>query len=147
MDKRKTQGSESTTPPASPGVIPRLRAIRCKSSVISSRGRQTARGSVLCVLGLKSSFCGCPVSDAHRRLQDVGPQRSVQEGRPVGQQEERAHLGSELHPPEGKSRRGGKVRGQVCYFKEILKEIWGWEGLNAVVTCRKQSCLPSPYTD
>lgn len=30
VDKRKTQGSESTTPPASPGVIPRLRAIRCK---------------------------------------------------------------------------------------------------------------------
>uniref|UniRef100_H3CQM1 Mitogen-activated protein kinase kinase kinase n=1 Tax=Tetraodon nigroviridis TaxID=99883 RepID=H3CQM1_TETNG len=28
VDKRKTQGSESTTPPASPGVIPRLRAIR-----------------------------------------------------------------------------------------------------------------------
>lgn len=31
VDKRKTQGSESTTPPASPGVIPRLRAIRCES--------------------------------------------------------------------------------------------------------------------
>lgn len=30
MDKRKSQGSESTTPPASPGVIPRLRAIRCE---------------------------------------------------------------------------------------------------------------------
>uniref|UniRef100_A0A8B9JA03 Mitogen-activated protein kinase kinase kinase 10 n=1 Tax=Astyanax mexicanus TaxID=7994 RepID=A0A8B9JA03_ASTMX len=30
VDKRKTQGSESTTPPASPGVIPRLRAIRCE---------------------------------------------------------------------------------------------------------------------
>ncbi|XP_057694708.1 mitogen-activated protein kinase kinase kinase 10 [Corythoichthys intestinalis] len=28
VDKRKMQGSESTTPPASPGVIPRLRAIR-----------------------------------------------------------------------------------------------------------------------
>lgn len=28
VDKRKTQRSESTTPPASPGVIPRLRAIR-----------------------------------------------------------------------------------------------------------------------
>uniref|UniRef100_A0A3Q3WVE4 Mitogen-activated protein kinase kinase kinase n=1 Tax=Mola mola TaxID=94237 RepID=A0A3Q3WVE4_MOLML len=28
VDKRKPQGSESTTPPASPGVIPRLRAIR-----------------------------------------------------------------------------------------------------------------------
>ena len=28
VDKRKLQGSESTTPPASPGVIPRLRAIR-----------------------------------------------------------------------------------------------------------------------
>lgn len=30
VDKRKSQGSESTTPPASPGVIPRLRAIRCE---------------------------------------------------------------------------------------------------------------------
>lgn len=35
VDKRKTQGSESTTPPASPGVIPRLRAIR-RESVKSS---------------------------------------------------------------------------------------------------------------
>lgn len=30
VDKRKNQRSESTTPPASPGVIPRLRAIRCE---------------------------------------------------------------------------------------------------------------------
>ncbi|XP_062329035.1 mitogen-activated protein kinase kinase kinase 10 [Osmerus eperlanus] len=32
VDKRKLQGSESTTPPASPGVIPRLRAIRLTPS-------------------------------------------------------------------------------------------------------------------
>uniref|UniRef100_A0A3Q3D8F1 Mitogen-activated protein kinase kinase kinase n=1 Tax=Hippocampus comes TaxID=109280 RepID=A0A3Q3D8F1_HIPCM len=32
VDKRKAQGSESTTPPASPGVIPRLRAIRLTPS-------------------------------------------------------------------------------------------------------------------
>lgn len=32
VDKRKNQGSESTTPPASPGVIPRLRAIRLTPS-------------------------------------------------------------------------------------------------------------------
>uniref|UniRef100_W5L6W0 Mitogen-activated protein kinase kinase kinase n=1 Tax=Astyanax mexicanus TaxID=7994 RepID=W5L6W0_ASTMX len=43
VDKRKTQGSESTTPPASPGVIPRLRAIRCEKecSGKSGDGRNT----------------------------------------------------------------------------------------------------------
>lgn len=37
VDKRKSQGSESTTPPASPGVIPRLRAMR----LTPSDGRKT----------------------------------------------------------------------------------------------------------
>lgn len=37
VDKRKNQGSESTTPPASPGVIPRLRAIRRECSDTQTR--------------------------------------------------------------------------------------------------------------
>ncbi|XP_023669566.2 mitogen-activated protein kinase kinase kinase 10 isoform X1 [Paramormyrops kingsleyae] len=44
VDKRKTQGSESTTPPASPGVIPRLRAIR----LTPSDGSKTWGRSAVC---------------------------------------------------------------------------------------------------
>ncbi|XP_066540635.1 mitogen-activated protein kinase kinase kinase 10 [Hoplias malabaricus] len=44
VDKRKTQGSESTTPPASPGVIPRLRAIR----LTPSDGRNTWGRTAVC---------------------------------------------------------------------------------------------------
>ncbi|KAM8853968.1 mitogen-activated protein kinase kinase kinase 10 [Synchiropus picturatus] len=42
VDKRKMQGSESTTPPASPGVIPRLRAIRLTPSDGSKTWGRTA---------------------------------------------------------------------------------------------------------
>lgn len=47
VDKRKTQGSESTTPPASPGVIPRLRAIRCTCKHLKkdTKYSASARGS------------------------------------------------------------------------------------------------------
>uniref|UniRef100_A0A3P8UFC9 Mitogen-activated protein kinase kinase kinase n=1 Tax=Amphiprion percula TaxID=161767 RepID=A0A3P8UFC9_AMPPE len=44
VDKRKTQGCESTTPPASPGVIPRLRAIR----LTPSDGSKTWGRSAVC---------------------------------------------------------------------------------------------------
>lgn len=44
VDKRKTHCSESTTPPASPGVIPRLRAIR----LTPSDGRKTWSRSAVC---------------------------------------------------------------------------------------------------
>uniref|UniRef100_A0A4W5JKK0 Mitogen-activated protein kinase kinase kinase n=1 Tax=Hucho hucho TaxID=62062 RepID=A0A4W5JKK0_9TELE len=44
VDKRKPQGSESTTPPASPGVIPRLRAIR----LTPSDGSKTWGRSAVC---------------------------------------------------------------------------------------------------
>ncbi|KAM9358965.1 LOW QUALITY PROTEIN: mitogen-activated protein kinase kinase kinase 10 [Symphorus nematophorus] len=44
VDKRKNQGSESTTPPASPGVIPRLRAIR----LTPSDGSKTWGRSAVC---------------------------------------------------------------------------------------------------
>uniref|UniRef100_A0A3P9K1L7 Mitogen-activated protein kinase kinase kinase n=1 Tax=Oryzias latipes TaxID=8090 RepID=A0A3P9K1L7_ORYLA len=44
VDKRKTQRSESTTPPASPGVIPRLRAIR----LTPSDGSKTWGRSAVC---------------------------------------------------------------------------------------------------
>lgn len=49
-------------------------------------------------------------SDADRRQQDVGAQRRVQEGGPLEQQEERTHLGAQLHTPERASWR----RRQVC---------------------------------
>ncbi|XP_035241163.1 mitogen-activated protein kinase kinase kinase 10 [Anguilla anguilla] len=44
VDKRKPQGSESTTPPASPGIIPRLRAIR----LTPSDGSKTWGRSAVC---------------------------------------------------------------------------------------------------
>ncbi|KAF7218865.1 mitogen-activated protein kinase kinase kinase 10 [Nothobranchius furzeri] len=44
VDKRKNQGSESTTPPASPGVLPRLRAIR----LTPSDGSKTWGRSAVC---------------------------------------------------------------------------------------------------
>ncbi|XP_034025105.1 mitogen-activated protein kinase kinase kinase 10 [Thalassophryne amazonica] len=44
VDKRKNQGSENTTPPASPGVIPRLRAIR----LTPSDGSKTWGRSAVC---------------------------------------------------------------------------------------------------
>ncbi|KAI1893228.1 hypothetical protein AGOR_G00121540 [Albula goreensis] len=44
VDKRKPQGPESTTPPASPGVIPRLRAIR----LTPSDGSKTWGRSAVC---------------------------------------------------------------------------------------------------
>ncbi|XP_037123357.1 mitogen-activated protein kinase kinase kinase 10 [Syngnathus acus] len=44
VDKRKMQGSEITTPPASPGVIPRLRAIR----LTPSDGSKTWGRSTVC---------------------------------------------------------------------------------------------------
>lgn len=44
VDKRKTHSSESTTPPASPGVIPRLRAIR----LTPSDGSKTWGRSAVC---------------------------------------------------------------------------------------------------
>ncbi|KAF7668934.1 hypothetical protein LDENG_00269400 [Lucifuga dentata] len=44
VDKRKNQGSESTTPPASPGVMPRLRAIR----LTPSDGSKTWGRSAVC---------------------------------------------------------------------------------------------------
>ncbi|KAJ8280765.1 hypothetical protein GJAV_G00058730 [Gymnothorax javanicus] len=44
VDKRKQQGSESTTPPASPGIIPRLRAIR----LTPSDGSKTWGRSAVC---------------------------------------------------------------------------------------------------
>ncbi|XP_061073140.1 mitogen-activated protein kinase kinase kinase 10 [Conger conger] len=44
VDKRKPQGSEITTPPASPGIIPRLRAIR----LTPSDGSKTWGRSAVC---------------------------------------------------------------------------------------------------
>ncbi|XP_075997207.1 mitogen-activated protein kinase kinase kinase 10 [Genypterus blacodes] len=44
VDKRKNQGSENTTPPASPGVMPRLRAIR----LTPSDGSKTWGRSAVC---------------------------------------------------------------------------------------------------
>lgn len=133
VDKRKTQGSESTTPPASPGVIPRLRAIRCKCKHL--KWTQT---SLHVWLTWRLSL-----SDADRRQQDLGSQRRVQEGGPDEQQEERTDLGTQLHPPERKSWWRRKVRAQPTYSCDI--EIWP-KRKQAAQTARVKlspSCLPN----
>uniref|UniRef100_A0A671RMU9 Mitogen-activated protein kinase kinase kinase n=1 Tax=Sinocyclocheilus anshuiensis TaxID=1608454 RepID=A0A671RMU9_9TELE len=75
VDKRKGQGSESTTPPASPGVIPRLRAIRRKTrvhcwSMTPSDGRKTWGRTAVCKkedLGTKKKGRTWGPSSTHQR--------------------------------------------------------------------------------
>uniref|UniRef100_A0A671PY52 Mitogen-activated protein kinase kinase kinase 10 n=1 Tax=Sinocyclocheilus anshuiensis TaxID=1608454 RepID=A0A671PY52_9TELE len=66
VDKRKGQGSESTTPPASPGVMPRLRAIR----LTPSDGRKTWGRTAVCKkedLGTKKKGRTWGPSSTHQR--------------------------------------------------------------------------------
>uniref|UniRef100_A0A8C6SIA3 Mitogen-activated protein kinase kinase kinase n=1 Tax=Neogobius melanostomus TaxID=47308 RepID=A0A8C6SIA3_9GOBI len=80
VDKRKTQGSESTTPPASPGVIPRLRAIR----LTPSDGSKTWGRSAVC----KKE----DMSSSKKKLRTWGPS-STQSKERVGGEEKLKSLG------------------------------------------------------
>uniref|UniRef100_A0A8C3G4B7 Mitogen-activated protein kinase kinase kinase n=1 Tax=Cyclopterus lumpus TaxID=8103 RepID=A0A8C3G4B7_CYCLU len=94
VDKRKTQGSESTTPPASPGVIPRLRAIRREwkqnvmlsdcSSVTPSDGSKTWGRSAVC----KKE----DLSTSKKKGRTWGPSSTLQKER-VGGEEKLKSLG------------------------------------------------------
>ncbi|XP_052388070.1 mitogen-activated protein kinase kinase kinase 10-like [Carassius gibelio] len=82
VDKRKGQGSESTTPPASPGVIPRLRAIR----LTPSDGRRTWGRTAVCKkedLGTKKKGRTWGPSSTHQRERVGGEDRlkSLGEGK------------------------------------------------------------------
>ncbi|KTG43394.1 hypothetical protein cypCar_00005082 [Cyprinus carpio] len=82
VDKRKGQGSESTTPPASPGVIPRLRAIR----LTPSDGRKTWGRTAVCKkedLGTKKKGRTWGPSSTHQRERVGGEDRlkSLGEGK------------------------------------------------------------------
>ncbi|XP_067275143.1 mitogen-activated protein kinase kinase kinase 10 isoform X2 [Pseudorasbora parva] len=82
VDKRKGQGSESTTPPASPGVIPRLRAIR----LTPSDGRKTWGRTAVCKkedLGTKKKGRTWGPSSTHQRERLGGEDRlkSLGEGK------------------------------------------------------------------
>lgn len=57
VDKRKAQGSENTTPPASPGVIPRLRAIRCECEYVKKPQVFPVRESVKVCIPHTSFLC------------------------------------------------------------------------------------------
>uniref|UniRef100_A0A673J1J5 Mitogen-activated protein kinase kinase kinase n=1 Tax=Sinocyclocheilus rhinocerous TaxID=307959 RepID=A0A673J1J5_9TELE len=91
VDKRKGQGSESTTPPASPGVIPRLRAIRRKTrvhcwSMTPSDGRKTWGRTAVCKkedLGTKKKGRTWGPSSTHQRERVGGEDRlkSLGEGK------------------------------------------------------------------
>uniref|UniRef100_A0A8C2ZX27 Mitogen-activated protein kinase kinase kinase n=1 Tax=Cyclopterus lumpus TaxID=8103 RepID=A0A8C2ZX27_CYCLU len=80
VDKRKTQGSESTTPPASPGVIPRLRAIR----LTPSDGSKTWGRSAVC----KKE----DLSTSKKKGRTWGPSSTLQKER-VGGEEKLKSLG------------------------------------------------------
>lgn len=83
VDKRKGQGSESTTPPASPGVIPRLRAIR----LTPSDGRKTWGRTAVCkkedLAGTKKKGRTWGPSSTHQRERPGGEDRlkSLGEGK------------------------------------------------------------------
>ncbi|KAM9480896.1 mitogen-activated protein kinase kinase kinase 10 isoform 2-T2 [Clarias gariepinus] len=83
VDKRKSQGSESTTPPASPGVIPRLRAIR----LTPSDGRNTWGRTAVCkkedLAGTKKKGRTWGPSSTHQRERVGGEDRlkSLGEGK------------------------------------------------------------------
>ncbi|KAM8904120.1 mitogen-activated protein kinase kinase kinase 10 [Spinachia spinachia] len=74
VDKRKTQGSESTTPPASPGVIPRLRAIR----LTPSDGSKTWGRSAVC----KKE----ELSTSKKKGRTWGPSSTIQKERAGGEE-------------------------------------------------------------
>ncbi|XP_037316438.2 mitogen-activated protein kinase kinase kinase 10 [Pungitius pungitius] len=80
VDKRKTQGSESSTPPASPGVIPRLRAIR----LTPSDGSKTWGRSAVC----KKE----ELSTSKKKGRTWGPSSTIQKER-VGGEEKLKSLG------------------------------------------------------
>ncbi|KAM6932330.1 mitogen-activated protein kinase kinase kinase 10 isoform 1-T2 [Lycodopsis pacificus] len=80
VDKRKTQGSESTTPPASPGVMPRLRAIR----LTPSDGSKTWGRSAVC----KKE----DLSTSKKKGRTWGPSSTLQKER-VGGEEKLKSLG------------------------------------------------------
>ncbi|XP_068440577.1 mitogen-activated protein kinase kinase kinase 10 [Clinocottus analis] len=80
VDKRKTQGSESTTPPASPGVIPRLRAIR----LTPSDGSKTWGRSAVCK---KEDLSSC-----RKKGRTWGPSSTLQKER-VGGEDKLKSLG------------------------------------------------------
>ncbi|MCI4379426.1 hypothetical protein PGIGA_G00228180 [Pangasianodon gigas] len=83
VDKRKSQSSESTTPPASPGVIPRLRAIR----LTPSDGRNTWGRTAVCkkedLTGTKKKGRTWGPSSTHQRERVGGEERlkSLGEGK------------------------------------------------------------------
>ncbi|CAL1570535.1 unnamed protein product [Knipowitschia caucasica] len=80
VDKRKPQGTETTTPPASPGVIPRLRAIR----LTPSDGSKTWGRSAVC----KKE----DMSSNKKKLRTWGPS-STQSKERVGGEEKLKSLG------------------------------------------------------
>ncbi|XP_052008668.1 mitogen-activated protein kinase kinase kinase 10-like [Xyrauchen texanus] len=75
VDKRKGQGSESTTPPASPGVIPRLRAICLAPSDGRKTWGRTAMGKKEDLAGTKKKVRTWGPSSTHQRERVGGEDR------------------------------------------------------------------------
>uniref|UniRef100_A0A3Q3D8E1 Mitogen-activated protein kinase kinase kinase n=1 Tax=Hippocampus comes TaxID=109280 RepID=A0A3Q3D8E1_HIPCM len=80
VDKRKAQGSESTTPPASPGVIPRLRAIRTPSDSSKTWGRSAVCKKEDMSAGKKKGRTWGPSSTQQRERVGGEELKSLSEG-------------------------------------------------------------------
>ncbi|KAK3549298.1 hypothetical protein QTP70_034510 [Hemibagrus guttatus] len=114
VDKRKSQGSESTTPPASPGVIPRLRAIR----LTPSDGRNTWGRTAVCkkedLAGTKKKGRTWGPSSTHQRERVGGEERlkSLGEGK----------VWSSSAPNLGKSPKHAPITGGFSSLNEMEEQ-------------------------
>uniref|UniRef100_A0A4W4GAF3 Mitogen-activated protein kinase kinase kinase n=1 Tax=Electrophorus electricus TaxID=8005 RepID=A0A4W4GAF3_ELEEL len=111
VDKRKTQGSESTTPPASPGVIPRLRAIRLTPSNGRNTWGRTATYKKEELAGTKKKVRTWGPSSTHQRERAGGEDRlkSLGEGK----------VWSSSAPNLGKSPKHAPITGGFSSLNEM----------------------------
>ncbi|KAK1785134.1 hypothetical protein P4O66_018544 [Electrophorus voltai] len=116
VDKRKTQGSESTTPPASPGVIPRLRAIR----LTPSNGRNT--------WGRTATYKKEELAGTKKKVRTWGPSSTHQRER-AGGEDRLKSLGerkvwSSSAPNLGKSPKHAPITGGFSSLNEMGEWTW-----------------------
>uniref|UniRef100_A0A4W4GAN0 mitogen-activated protein kinase kinase kinase n=1 Tax=Electrophorus electricus TaxID=8005 RepID=A0A4W4GAN0_ELEEL len=116
VDKRKTQGSESTTPPASPGVIPRLRAIRLTPSNGRNTWGRTATYKKEELAGTKKKVRTWGPSSTHQRERAGGEDRlkSLGEGK----------VWSSSAPNLGKSPKHAPITGGFSSLNEMGEWTW-----------------------
>ncbi|CAG6002607.1 unnamed protein product [Menidia menidia] len=163
VDKRKNQGSESTTPPASPGVLPRLRAIR----LTPSDGSKTWGRSAVC----KKE----DLTTSKKKGRTWGPSSTHQKERVGGEEKlkslsEGGKVYSSSAPNLGKSPKHAPMTGgfsslnemeECCEFEEspgslqpsetssngVMEDsgpLWGSLGPNAMLSVGSMSSYTAP---